>query len=133
MNITDNIKVKMLYLGWLIQLTGRDRVFIKKGEKRIFTGSLANDDDFKLVLKPLSSLTEQDATEIASILNENPKHIIACFNGQPEYKKGPDEKKIKFFIEQTIVYQFLQSRGYDLPQYLLGNKTLKEAGLAVYE
>lgn len=33
----------------------------------------------------------------------------------------------------NMCYQYLQSKGYDLPSWYLGGKTLKEAGLAIYE
>ena len=32
-----------------------------------------------------------------------------------------------------LCFQYLQSEGYDLPQHLLGGKTLQECGLAIYE
>ena len=45
------------------------------------------------------------------------------------------EDKIPFLLSESYntVYQFLQSKGYDLPHYLLNGKTLKECGLAIHE
>lgn len=49
------------------------------------------------------------------------------------YYNDPGEANIERIERQIHVYQFLQSRGYDLPNYLLDGKTLHEAGLAIYE
>jgi hypothetical protein len=49
------------------------------------------------------------------------------------YDDRTEPPKIERIENQYAVYQFLQSRGYDLPHYLLGGKTLHECGLAIYE
>jgi hypothetical protein len=39
----------------------------------------------------------------------------------------------KMFHSNCVTYQYLISKGYDLPNYLLGGKTLHECGLCIYE
>lgn len=93
-------------------------------------------DKYKLILKPLSSITDEDAIEVAKMINgmasimkekdligEGKYFIDECFYSNIEYYPS-------YVIN---VYQYLQSKGYDLPQYLLGGKILFEAGLAIYE
>ena len=71
-----------------------------------------------LILKPLSSITDEDVKVIG-------------FSNSDEFLglSSINEK----YIGKLSDFQYLQSKGYDLPQYELNNKTLKEAGLAIYE
>lgn len=83
-----------------------------------------------LILKPLSQISDEDAIEVAHIgygverkqkINENKDRYIK-------------NVKIYFLNNPTaFVYQFLQSKGYDLPNYYLDGKTLFESNLAIYE
>jgi len=93
-----------------------------------------NTDQCKLILKPLSDITDEDALEVANICRWNhlmessrivqAKELLGRFwNGQTNLS-GWDWIKI---------YQYLQSKGYDLPHLLLKSKTLQECGLAIYE
>jgi hypothetical protein len=62
--------------------------------------------------------------------------------GTQTYPKGknPNEVGVGWYTIKCIEssnlklesYQYLISKGYDMPQYLLGGKTLQEAGLAEY-
>lgn len=111
---------------------------------------------FQLILKPLSAITDEDALEVAKIVGfENPEvysrtedYVLIQEKGKPVNNKsvsiwfdgeiladGSERTTYEFSISEGIsfVYQYLQSKGYDLPQYLLGGKTLKEAGLCIYE
>lgn len=95
-------------------------------------------DDWKLILKPLSSITDEDATELACIhkwkeLWEEDGFMDEEAINRSLIEKGNDMVTTELFKLPFKGYQFLQSKGYDLPQYLLGGKTLKEAGLAIYE
>lgn len=96
-------------------------------------------NECKLILKPLSAITDEDAIEVAKLI----------FGKSYNQEKGHDQLVLKkcqaeAFIktmndtpltgrESWFIYQFLQSHEYDLPQYLLGGKTLKECDLAIYE
>ena len=93
-------------------------------------------EDFVLLLNPLSSLTDEDAFVIYKLNN------FRAFNGKRTVpSKGITQWLIgKYFSGRKVKwdfnlasYQYLQSKGYDLPHYLLDGKTLKEAGLAIYE
>lgn len=48
-------------------------------------------------------------------------------------KQGNGGMELYYMQNSLLAQQFLQFKGYDLPNYLLGGKTLKEAGLAIYE
>lgn len=91
----------------------------------------------KLVLKPMTKLHIDDAYKVAMILGEYRgdsfsveticKTIIEIIAGT--HFLAEDVKHLKFLM----ACQYLQSKGYDLPHYLLEGKNLKEAGLAIYE
>ena len=91
----------------------------------------------KLILKPMTKLHIDDAYKVAMILGEFRgdsfsveticKTIIEIIAGTNSLVE--DVKHLKFLM----ACQYLQSKGYDLPHYLLDGKNLKEAGLAIYE
>jgi hypothetical protein len=101
-----------------------------------------NRPDAKLILKPLSSITDEDAIEVAKLQQEyEQKEEIrvafsideknnGCLDCLIEYKGYSHDYWQPVY---SPTFQYLQSKGYDLPNYLLGGKTLKEAGLAIYE
>lgn len=80
----------------------------------------------KPILKPLSYITDEHANEIVTLMGGFPYRM----ESKLFEVKGMDSL---YMYEVSGVTQHLQSNGYDLPHYLLGGKTLKEAGLAVYE
>lgn len=117
-----------------------------------------------LLLKPISSITDEDAIEVAEILHpgndrcsiiekKNGKFVIDIDDSHSTEMSLIIELDFNLFIKPGIcnnihgsdfgrclndynhilLFQFLQSKGYDLPQYLLGGKTLKESGLAIYK
>lgn len=118
---------------------------------------------YKVVLKPLDAITAGDATKVGEIMfsessksNKVKSRLVSGFNDRVEVcgcdKDGDNlGGTVSIFFDGQITwdhewafecrlellllraYQFLQSRGYDLPHYLLNGQTLKEAGLAVYE
>ncbi len=121
----------------------------------ILSGELASysfSEDVKIVLKPFNQMTDDDAIEVAKILGK--RYYEELF---PEEK--PQDLKINkmsgvYYIGDCLInlttkvityrrhpdsvamfqaYQYLQSKGYDLPNYFLGGKTLHESGLAIYE
>lgn len=66
----------------------------------------------------VSEITDDHAKEFADTIQENPLHIIAVFRGQPEYKKGPDQKKIKWYLSKTENYLWLFKKGYNVTEYI---------------
>lgn len=90
-----------------------------------------------LILKPLSSITDEDAIAVSNMRGNFKEYFT---HGESQVLKLG-----KMYIEEyglniakaqhdtIFICQFLQSKGYDLPNYLLGNKTLNEAELAIYE
>lgn len=92
----------------------------------------------KLILRPLSAITDEDAIELGYIIDPKVgpleqgdllKEISSVVDAlsNSEYKDAEGAP-----IRLLWAYQFLQARGYDLPLSLLGGQTLKEAGLAIY-
>ncbi len=104
--------------------------------------------NFKLVLKPLSAITDQDAIEMAKLfggvdgkiilnrpeeLNNKDIHFtVQVYTNEPEFTSYSTPKYWKDSYGMDA-YQWLQSKGYDLPSFYLGGKTLRESGLAIYE
>lgn len=151
--ITNETKAKVFaqYLG---QPLNSGKKILLNGERldEIATG----ERDSILILKPLSAITDNDAIQVTRLGNndlgsgvvkigniytdtfcktimlhgEHPNPFISkfyiLFSG--EFKSGRFPA-----IQVGLIYQFLQSKGYDLPNYLLGGKTLHESGLCIYE
>ena len=89
--------------------------------------------DCKLVLKPLSEITDEDAVSVAKIVYPN---IETDELTTTQAEVGRDILQSGFseinFSRACLVAQFLQWSGYDLPQQLLGGKTIHESGFAIY-
>ncbi len=86
----------------------------------------------KLILKPLSAITDEDAIEVARILGYHPTQEKGTIGRRFANSFSEVWHSQKPF-DLLCAFQYLQSKGYDLPSYLLGGKTLHEAGLAIYE
>ena len=165
MEFSNEIKAKVFaqYLGQMIELDNggskvRNRKLIAVGgiddqeylklrlgsaEKGFAHAIFIKNDVCKLILKPLLSVTDNEALKIAKlygvdtlpdtdeplpvgvIINKG-RSIVFCIKGSMDTSFYSIQKII-------LIYQYLQLEGYDTPQYLLGGKTLKEAGLAIYE
>lgn len=91
-----------------------------------------------LILKPICEISDDDAFELSNILNvrltkagkiETIKHWISkdILSTSGYFTIDGDALK---FLE---AFDFLKSKGYDLPNILLGNKTLEQVGLAIYK
>ncbi len=120
---------------------------------------LAEIEYCELILKPLSKITDEDAHKVALMIGmkeDNGKQFYTLrrtdygvtfatmgsfsaifFNGQITVKPDDEHSEIHTFNHTSekiiMTRQYLQSRGYDMPNYLLGGKTLHESGLAIYE
>lgn len=160
MKITNEIKAKIFaqYLGQKVKLVGGQIVELSA----FYSGTLycgikeaITDVDVyspKLILKPLSSITDEDAIECSKLHNiefveikrEKNKIIVIGENSSLVIsKKWKYSYVINCDIDETpstsrynlniFCHQYLQSKGYDLPQHLLGGKNLKESGLAIYK
>ena len=139
MEITNEIKAKVFaqYLGCDLKTqTGKVQLvgIHVDNFKRVFDAVVLNGnvthkseiEGVKLILKPLSDITDEDAVEVAKMLwgNKMPNLIETIKHQLFTYSVSDVPARC---------YQLLQSKGYDMPQYLLGGKTLHEAGLAIYE
>jgi len=147
MEITNEIRAKMFaqYLGQPI-LVDKILTDIINGwpdkcnchiltyiEKRVTTLK----SDIRLILTPLSAITDEDAVAVATILG-GANHLSddAKINQVHNLLSSPNiYHKVTNIsgIGWLKAFQYLQENGYDMPQHLLSGKTLQEVGLAIYE
>ena len=90
----------------------------------------------KLILKSTDEIADEDALEVATKICGWGYLTVESmiFQVREELLKG-------FYNRQTNlpgrawfeIYQFLQLKGYDVPQYLLKRKNMKEALMAIYK
>lgn len=100
-------------------------------------------DEVKLVLKPLSSITDEHMIwvyDTSHNLHQQrklyPKEVAEKSMSLDDMKLQMNNRSVFMtggWLCNTWNYQYLLSKGYDLEQFLLGYKTLHEAGLAIYE
>jgi len=83
--------------------------------------------DFKLILTPLSQITNEHAKQVNDFEGWHLYDQSVLYNGTDP--KEIVKFKIGRFDYNFITAQFLMSLGYDIPQYHLDNKTCKEAKL----
>lgn len=103
----------------------------------------------QLILKPIHEISDEDISEIIKIefgqgdsptiyRTENYTKIVFKVNGiekRISFEKYFDGDPIKSEVRLNkiiLIYQYLQTKGYDAPQYILGGKTLNQSGLAIY-
>lgn len=99
------------------------------------TGSHLLLDSFKLILKPLSAITDEDATEVAKMFTGTKGKLSEDGFFQCIDANDFVTQYFSFTRHQllpSVLADFLRSRGYDISHYLLDGKTLHEAGLAIY-
>lgn len=90
-------------------------------------------DEFKLILSPLSAITDEDAIELSKILEESNDNIEDLIYFGKYWVKRVEKNESINANTCIAIYQFLQSRGYDLPNHYLNEETLFKAGLCVYK
>jgi hypothetical protein len=147
MEISNEIitKVRCQYIGQPFKMILNSGDF-KTELLNIGMLTLLNNED-KLILKPISEITDEDAIECAIleglvnakvsqrgdggiILKDDSYDLLLSFDCEVWlYKYGLKTHTDRSFL----IYQYLISKGYDLPNYLLGGKKLQECGLAIYE
>lgn len=154
MEITNEIKkvVLAMYLGQKasIQLKGTSDIGYEDGINTLDGFLLDWQDELeylKVNLKPITEITDEDAIEMAKIFggvdgeiminrptdvtNKDIYFVIQIFTNKPSWTTYSIPKEWGD-NHGTSAYQYLASKGYDLPHYLLGGKTLYESGLAIY-
>lgn len=97
-----------------------------------------NTDQCKLILKPLSQMSNEHNIEIGKLA-----HYGDVQPSNKEWLLLGKRAITELFINNVhagysmrtnfFIHQYLIAKGYDLPNYLLNRKTLHEAGLAIYE
>lgn len=137
MQITNEIKAKVFapYVGSECEYkwwNREDEIFKGKIIPKIFESLYNNDGVITYCvakLKPLNAITDEDAIELTKILfwkyqdAKNGRSIITNLDLCNDLLTG---------FEMFTICQFLQSRGYDLPNFHLSGKTLFECGLCIY-
>jgi hypothetical protein len=140
MEISNEIKAKVFaqYLGQrFVNGAGHeDALRSIDGEEFRINRLQHNGKLCKLILRPLSEITDRDAIELGLQLSGRTTAIESLSDAF--YRTVGREFVLCDFKGREIVmpsgaYQYLQSRGYDLPHYLLNGKTLHESGLCIYE
>lgn len=157
MEISNEIKAKVFaqYLAQKFIVHNSKQQFVCRGN----TLELIMQDRMpwptaKLILKRLSDITDKDAFAVGELEIGIPHLVLSR-----EEKNSIVVSEIKRYVTQKVFlssswetcgycnelddsisrclsvnsYQYLISKGYDLPQYLLDGITLHEAGLAIYE
>lgn len=155
MELTTDIKAKVIaqYIGQTVQTCtralqgeGKPSKYLKGELKEIDTGMVDsfmgvllenesnptnhenyNTNQCKLILKPLSKITDEDALEVQKIY-DGEFHNAVAGNKITRGKKFANDPTLCF-----EAYQYLISKGYDIKHRLLGHLTLQQAGLAIYE
>lgn len=135
MEITNEIKAK-IFAQYLGQKVYRNEFYDKHSlpSCKVNVACLENleNNNSYLQLKSLTSMHDEDAIEVAkmqanmSIDLTKEENVIDAIN----YTK---KVTIHYTSFNWKSYQYLQSKGYDMPHYLLDGKTLQESGLCIYE
>lgn len=148
MEITNEIKAKVFaqYLGEVltchrgsgilegVSIGAPEMFVITANENSRITEYFENNEDATLFLRPISAITDEDAIEVAKLgqitgVSEDKFALHGRLLLGHYIQRQTNVSGLSWFA----ILQYLQSKGYDLPHYLLGGKTLKEAGLAIYE
>jgi len=146
MKITNEIKAKVFaqYLGYLYIRDEKDENCLRRsldGSSILGIGEgITNWENAKLILKPLSSITDEHMIWVYDTcrnLHEQRKlYPRDVAEKTPSFEDMKHDLLANFwtgFVSNTWAYQYLLSKGYDLPQILLDYKNLFESGLAIYE
>ena len=130
MEITKQIKIKAMAAYLWHQTTNEDYPILTPIELSVM---YEKGIDRKLILKPLDKITHEDAKVCAQIILGN-KDVDDNMVIKVRHRLRDETfTRSVYGMNYAIrAFQYLQNQGYDLPHYLLGNKTLKESGLAVY-
>lgn len=126
MEITNESSEKVFAQYWPCEYTWegtQKRRKLKLESISVLIGSKVG--SAKLLLKPLSSITDEDAIEVAKMSSVDVSRL------GHEYVVNFGKRIANSINLSWQIYSYLQSHGYDLPNYLLGGKTLIEAGLAI--
>lgn len=135
MEITNEIKAKVFsqYLPYFIDSPMR-LAFLSIIERLL---TLEQQSNHRIILLPITSMSNEDALVVANIFG-GASHLSE--EGRAHQAK---ELFITYDFRNKVTtisaaswlkaFQYLLSKGYDLPQLLLGGKTLQEAGIAIYE
>jgi hypothetical protein len=132
MEITNEIKAKVFaqYVGVSFVDHNNKKMYLNYAKLLDF---IRGSTDIKLILRPLGSITDEDAIVIAKALGvvglETPEHGRITVGRLMNNASIPGISS----WEWIAVYQACVKMGYDFMHFMLGGKTLKEAGLAIYE
>lgn len=155
MDITNDIKAKVFaqYLGQKFHLAEKNRELQVYGITTFGVVNVVGEvtyalDKVKPILKPLSAITDEDAIEMANLfggitgsvtINRPTDLTNTDIHFTVQIHQGEKDTWKSFCVPKYIsantpngFCQFLISKGYDIPNYLLQYKTLHQAGLAIY-
>ncbi len=139
-------KVKDYYNEEIMTLTGISDDGVTITSRNMFKHN-RDFKEIKLILKPLQSMSDEDAIEMAKIFggisgeiilnrptdlkNKDIHFTVQVYTNKPKFTTYSTPKYLtdSFGYKE---YQWLQSKGYDTPHPLLNDKTLEESGLAIH-
>jgi hypothetical protein len=148
MEITNEIKITVFaqYLGQRWRWKGNSVVKLYLTDINTIGNPEYKDNEMLLELKPLTAITDEHAIEMAKLFgdvdgeiiinrptdvtNKDIYFVVQVYTNKPKFTSY-STPKIWSDGYGVNAYQWLQSKGYDLPHYLLGGKTLIESGLAI--
>lgn len=155
MEITNETKCKVFaqYLGQRVELDNggskvRNRILCAVGGiddggheyVKLKMGTFAHavfikENNAKLILKSLSEISDEDIDMVAKMQGFIIRNDFSiCFEN--ERFKWDDGNTWGEFTHASLYHQtadYLRSKGYDVPHFLLEYKTLQQSGLAIYE
>jgi hypothetical protein len=131
MEITKEIKDKLFVQYW-----GQFVLRLPNNDDKLKVIDWFKFDNAHLVLKSLSKITDEDAKQV-SIVGLPHQDYIWCATSGKDLVNVIDRKKCWSFYYKNAdwfaIKQKLIDLGYDVFNPLIGNKTLQEVGLAIYE
>ena len=152
--MNNNIKAILPYIGVNILYENTEIPFLGINGDEIFVdeeGSSITIDKVKLILKPLSSISDEDVISCGRIaklkgeikierfnmglkmIDDNDRSVILYFNNTSNIRVYDTIKQVEVIEYTYPIYLHCTHLGYDLETPLLNNKTLFQSGLAIYK
>lgn len=149
MEISNELKAKVfaLYLGCLYLRDDKDQDCLRRSlDGSAITGiseGITGWKNAKLILKPLSSITDEHMIWVYdtshNLYEQRKLYPDEVKRKTPSIKEMKEQLNNGFahytggWLNDAANFQYLLSKGYDIPLMLLGWKTLEQSGLAIYE
>lgn len=138
MEITEDIKARVFgqYFGATVFGDPQDSEELRMAEFQLDYDNFefCVTEQVMLVLRSLSTLTDEEAIELAKVGNPNYSFLHLASVGRELAQTIEKNKTWNFYYKETdwnSCYGFLQSKFFDIPNFYVGGRTLSASGLAV--